>query len=342
MNKALFPNLRQVGRNLTVLCFAVLGLTGCQSFSPASKLDRFEFQQPHMGTLFTITLYAENQTTARSAAEAAFVKVSELNQVMTDYDPESELMRLCRHPVGVPVRVSDELFAVLTESQRLAKISKGAFDVTIGPVVRQWRRARRTEVLPSPEQLNRARAPVGWQKLQLDPKQQTVTLLATNMQLDLGGIAKGYAADQALTVLRTRGITRALVAASGDIAVGDPPPGQRGWRVSIGTPFQTTGTERTLILANAAVSTSGDVEQSVVINGTRYSHIVDPRSGIGLTNRCQVSVIARRAMQTDALATAVSILGAEEGRRLIESQRKVSAIIYRETPSGIETIEVNR
>jgi thiamine biosynthesis lipoprotein len=317
-------------------------LAGCCNFSSRLEFERFEFQQPHMGTLFMITLYAGDQATARSAAEAAFAKVAELNQRMTDYDPESELMRLCRHPVGGPVPVSDELFAVLAESQRLAALSSGAFDVTIGPVVRQWRRARRTEVLPSPEQLNRARAPVGWQKIRLDPEQQTDTLLATTMQLDLGGIAKGFAADQALAVLRERGIKRALVAASGDIAVGDPPPGQRGWRVSIGTPFQTEGTERSLILANAAVSTSGDVEQSVVINEIRYSHIVDPRTGIGLTNRCQVSVIARHATQTDALATAVSILGAEEGCRLIESQPKVSAIIYRETAAGIETIEVNR
>jgi thiamine biosynthesis lipoprotein len=295
-----------------------------------------------MGSEFTLTFYAGDAGVAPVVAAAAFAKVAALDKKLTDYDPESELMQLCQQPPDKPVRVSAELYEVLSESCRFASLSDGTFDPTIGPVVRQWRRARRTEVLPSPEQLHRALAPVGWQKIQLNPQQQTVTLLATNMQLDLGGIAKGYAADQALAVLRSRGITRALVAASGDIAVGNPPPGQRGWRVSIGSPFQTKGTERTLILANAAVSTSGDVEQSVVINGIRYSHIVDPRTGIGLTNRCQVSAIAPHATQTDALATAVSILGAEEGRRLIKSQPKVSAIIYRETPNGIETIEVNR
>ncbi len=330
------------------ICWLALGvlllatLTSCRTNVSTQNLERFEFQQPHMGTLFAITLYAPNQFTAQAAAEAAFAKVAALNAMMTDYDPESELMRLCQQPTGQPTAVSRELFAVLHEAVRIAELTDGAFDPTIGPVVRLWRRARRTETLPASQQLAEAHVRVGWQKLQLDAKTQTVTLLAPNMQLDLGGIAKGYAADQALAVLREHGITRALVAASGDIAVGNPPPGQRTWRVSIGTPFQREGEARTLLLRNAAVSTSGDSEQFVVINGTRYSHIVDPRTGLGLTNRCQVSVIAPHATQTDAFATAVSILGAEQGRKLIQSQPKLSAIIYRETPDGIETIEVNR
>jgi thiamine biosynthesis lipoprotein len=318
------------------------GVAGCRALSAKVRLVRFEFQQPHMGTLFTLTLYASDETLARAAADAAFAKVAALNEALTDYDPESELMRLVREPVGQPIRVSAELFAVLAEARRLAARSDGAFDPTIGPVVRLWRRARRTETLPAPEQLARAREAVGWQKFSLDAIRQTVTLHAPNMQLDLGGIAKGYAADAALQVLRERGISRALVAASGDIAVGEPPPGQRGWRVSIGTPFQREGQERTLLLQNAAVSTSGDVEQFVVIAGTRYSHIVDPRRGLGLTNRCQVSVIARHATQTDALATAVSILGAEPGAALIKAEPHTSAIIYWETSAGIETIEVKR
>ena len=318
------------------------GLIGCRSGSGRMPLSRFEFQQPHMGTSFTITLYAPDEIAARTSAEAAFAKVAALNQTMTDYDPESELMRLCRQPVGQPVRVSAELFDILAESLRIAELSGGAFDPTIGPVVRLWRRARRTETLPTPEQIAHARESVGWRKLQLDAKQQTVTLLATNMQLDLGGIAKGYAADAALKVLREQGIRSALVAASGDIAVGDAPPGQASWRVSIGTPFQREGRERTLLLKNAAVSTAGDSEQFVIINGIRYSHIVDPRTAVGLTNRCQVSVIAPHGLQTDGFDTAVSILGAEKGRKLIESQPKLSAIIYRETPAGIETVEVNR
>lgn len=251
-------------------------------------------------------------------------------------------MRLSRSPVGEPVPVSGELFEVLRESQRLAKLSDGAFDVTIGPVVRLWRRARRTETLPPPEQLALARVSVGWEKLKLDARNKTATLLAPNMQLDLGGIAKGYAADQVLSVLRSHGINRVLVAASGDIVAGDPPPGQRGWRVTIGSPANSGLTTNQLQLANAAVSTSGDSEQFVIINGQRYSHIVDPHTGVGLTNRSQVSVIAPCAMHTDAFDTTVCVLGVEKGRALIQAQPDLSAIIYRETSTGWEVITINR
>jgi thiamine biosynthesis lipoprotein len=338
----LLSRLTPIGSLPLLGLVGVLLLGGCQLPAAKPVSQRFEFEQSHMGMLFTITLYATNEVSAQAAANAAFAKVAALNQMMTDYDPESELMRLCRQPVGQPVPVSAEMFEILAESRRVAELSAGAFDPTIGPVVRLWRRARRTETLPSPEQLTHAQESVGWRKFTLDVQHQTITLLATNMQLDLGGIAKGYAADAALKVLREHGMRSALVAASGDIAVGDAPPGQVGWRVSIGTPFQSAGKERTLILKNVAVSTSGDSEQFVVIAGKQYSHIVDPQTGMGLTNRCQVSIIAPHATQTDAWATAVSILGAEQGEALIKSEPLTSAIIYRETSAGIKTIEVNR
>ncbi|MCW5551476.1 MAG: FAD:protein FMN transferase [Verrucomicrobiae bacterium] len=303
-------------------------------------LHRFEFQQPHMGTLFAITLYAPEANRAREAAEAAFARIAALEQMMTDYDPESELMQLCQQPVGQPVRVSDELFALLQKGQRLAALTDGAFDVTIGPVVRHWRRARRTDTLPSPEALARAQAPVGWRKLKLNARHQTVTLTVPNMQLDLGGIAKGYAADQALAVLRSHGLKRGLVAASGDIAVGDPPPGQRGWRVGVGALDRgEDALARNLLLRNAAVSTSGDTEQFVEIGGKRYSHIVDPRTGLGLTERLQVSIVAKHATDTDSFATAVSVLGVERGLKLVESRRGMAAFILRKSGEQTEVYE---
>jgi len=311
-----------------------------------------------MGTQFTITLYAWEESQARKAAEAAFAKVAALDRMMTDYDPESELMQLCRQPHGTPVRVSTELFDVLERSQRLARQSDGAFDVTVGPVVRLWRRARRAGELPPADALARAREAIGWQKLALAAREQTVTLTAPGMQLDLGGIAKGYAADKALKVLKGRGVARALVAASGDIAIGDPPPGERGWRVSVGapvsSPVQADGNSRrakpeaaapiasTLLLRNAAVSTSGDLEQFVEIEGRRYSHIVDPRTGIGLTNRLQVTVVARRATDTDSFATAVSVLGVEHGLRLVEAQPGMAVCIQQPQDGRIEVHESRR
>jgi thiamine biosynthesis lipoprotein len=169
---------------------------------------------------------------------------------------------------------------------------------------------------------------VGWQKVRLDPPARTVTLLAPNMRLDLGSIGKGYAADQALRILKDRGINRALVAASGDIAIGDPPPGQRGWKVAIASfGGATNQAPQTLLLHNAGISTSGDTEQFIEIKGVRYSHIVDPTTGLGLTQRIQATVVGPDATTTDSLDTTVSLLGVQRGLALIKSWPRTAALI---------------
>ena len=273
-----------------------------------------------MGTLFSLTVFAPEPATARSAAEAAFARVDGLEEVMSDYQADSELMQLCDQPAGKPVHVSADLFDVLQRAQEIARRSGGAFDVTVGPYVRLWRFERKRRVLASPAEMAAARAAVGWRKLRLDPRAHTATLLVAHMRLDLGGIAKGYAADQALKLLKGRGLNRALVAASGDIAVGDPPPGQGGWRVGI-TPIgvHTNQLARTVLLHNAGISTSGDTEQSIEISGVRYSHILDPATGFGLTNRIQASVIAPNATASDSLATTMCVLGPAKGLRLADA-----------------------
>src|SRR6266404_129501 len=312
------------------ICLIIPLLAGCHSPESVStnRLERFEFQSPHMGTLFTITLYATQKSMAQNAAQAAFHRVAVLDEMMSDYQADSELMRLCEAPPGQPVRVSPELFDVLSQAQKFAAMSDGAFDVTVGPLVRLWRFARKKKALPTPAQINEAASSVGYNKLHLEAKARTVTLLAPNMRLDLGGIAKGYAADQALAILQGRGFARALVAASGDIAVGDPPPGQRGWRVSIANmDGHTNETFRSVLLRNAGISTSGDTEQFTEIDGVRYSHIVNPRTGVGLTNRIQVTIIGPNATTTDALATGVSVLGATRGLRLVDTLPRTAALI---------------
>jgi thiamine biosynthesis lipoprotein len=281
-----------------------------------------------MGTLFTITLYAADETNARSAAQAAFRRVAELDTIMSDYDVTSELMRLREKPVGQPIPISRDLFDVLQRAQKFSELTDGALDVTVGPYVHLWRMARKKKVLPTPEEIAQARAAVGYRKIKLDERNRTITFLAPSMRLDLGGIGKGYAADEAMRILNSNGITRALVAASGDIRIGDPPSGKEGWRVGI-SPIgsRTNATIKTLLLHNAAISTSGDTEQFVEINGIRYSHIVDPKTGLGLTERIQVSVIAPDATTTDALDTAVSVLGAKRGLALIDSLPKTAAFV---------------
>ncbi|MEW6306582.1 MAG: FAD:protein FMN transferase [Verrucomicrobiota bacterium] len=319
----------------------VLVCLGCRhpGATTSGGWQRFEFSEPHMGTLFTITFYAKQESVAREAARAAFARVGELNLILSDYDAESELVRLFESEHGKPVAVSAELFRVLTHAQALAEETDGAFDVTLGPLTRLWRKARRTKTLPDAAAIAEAKAAVGWQKLELDARLRAVTLRVPNMKLDLGGIAKGFAADEALAVLRRHGIKRALVAASGDLAIGDAPPGRDGWNVGI-APLDAASGKITdaLVLKNCGVSTSGDTEQSIDINGVRYSHIVNPATGLGLTERIGVTVIARDATTTDALATAVSVVGAGRGMKLVEASKSAEAIIMTHNEVGRRAI----
>jgi thiamine biosynthesis lipoprotein len=318
----------------------VLGAAVTSVLARKPAFTRYEFSQAHMGTLFRIVLYAPDAPTASRASNAAFDRVSKLNDIMSDYRPGSELRSLCRAAGGPPFKVSEDLFRVLAASQELARRTDGAFDITIGPVVQLWRRARRRHELPGAVRLARARKLVGYERLRLDPKSRTAQLSTKGMLLDLGGIAKGYAADQALGVLKQQGIQSALVAAGGDIAVSAPPPGRAGWRVGIASLDSPEKPPlRFLSLRDAAVSTSGDAEQHVDIGGRRYSHIIDPRTGIGLTGRHSVTVIATDATTSDSLATAISVLGPERGLKLAESIDGVAVLFVEATGEGIRVHE---
>jgi thiamine biosynthesis lipoprotein len=283
-----------------------------------------------MGTIFRIVLYTADRVHAQQAADAAFARIAELDNCMSDYKQTSELMRLCKQfatQVGDPVPVSDDLFFVLSRADELSRRSNGAFDVTVGPIVQLWRHARRTQELPDPKELAAARERVGYAKVKLNPQRKTVQLTTPGMLLDLGGIAKGYAADEALKLIKDKfGITRALVAAGGDITCGAPPPGKTAWKIEV-APISKKQQPLSLALAHAAVSTSGDLEQFVVIGGVRYSHVIDPRTGMGLTGQRSVTVIAPNGITADSMTKAVSVLPPDQALKLIDETPGTAAYI---------------
>ena len=321
------------------LTAALLGLAGADDDGPR----RFEFVETHMGSEFKIILYSPDAPTARRASRAAFDRIAALDLVFSDYNPESELMRLCDRAGGAAVAVGDDLFDILKRSQAMSERSGGAFDVTVGPIVRLWRRARRDRKMPSDDNLRRARALVSGSLMTLDREHQTVRLARPGMKLDLGGIAKGYAADEAVKVLRGLGVRRVLVAGAGDIVVGDPPPGRAGWMIAVAGLGGGQGEpELSLELKNAAVSTAGDAERFVEIDGKRYSHIVDPKTGLGVVDRCGVTVVADDGATADALDTTAYILGPERGLALIEATPGAAALIVRSTSKGVQTFESSR
>ena len=303
-----------------------------------SAAERFAFEKAEMGVPFRVTLYAQDEIAAKNAADAAFSRVEALNAIFSDYDSDSELSRLsdsCAQ--GRPVAVSPELWRVLEFAQNMAARSSGAFDMTVGPLVNLWRNARRKKEMPRPEKITEALTRTGYAAVRLDSEARTVELLKPKMRLDAGGIAKGYAAEEALKVLQQQGYSQALVSAGGDMAVGAPPPEATGWRIEI-TALDAAGAPgpRFLRLAHCFVSTSGDLYQRLELGGKRYSHIVDPRTGIGLTDHSLVTVIAGSGMEADVLAKVVSVLGPEAGMALVEETQGAAAHVVRMPEGAVE------
>jgi FAD:protein FMN transferase len=278
----------------------------------AQPLVRYESAHRQMGTTFRMVCYTPDTLRAAKAASVVWARVDSLNARLSDYLPDSELNRLCATAGSARwVVVSHDLGDILRQSRRFSRESEGAFDVTVGPLTRLWRRARSLRELPDSARIETARAAVGWQYVHVrraffKPKKYRVRLDAAGTQLDLGGIAQGYAADECLRLLREAGMPHALVDAGGDIALGEAPPdAPAGWRISIPT---ATG-DTTLHLRRCGITTSGASFRYLEHAGVRYSHIVNPRTGWGLTHGYLVTVLARDATTADAWATAISVSG---------------------------------
>jgi len=278
-----------------------------------------------MGLTVRIVLYAPDEDMALDAAKAAFVRIRELSRLMSDYDPDSELRQLCRTATAEhAVRVSDDLWRVLVAAREVSEATGGAFDITVGPVVAVWRKARALRELPTEDEMHEALRSTGYEHVVLDRDRQTVRLTAPNMRLDLGGIAKGYIIGQALRMLVDRGCPSALIDAGGDLTLGDAPPEKDGWRIALAG-LTSAPPETYLCLANAAVATSGDKWQFVEVNGLRYSHIVDPRTGKALTGRRSVTVVGRDSTTTDAWATALNVLAPDEAAASLAGRSYIAA-----------------
>ena len=288
----------------------------------------YEAVEPHMGTLVRIQLYAQDEASAKAAFRAGFDRIAQIDAALSDYRPDSELNRICREAVGHPIPVSDDLFQVAAASQRLARETNGAFDITCGPLTHLWREARKSHQPPDKTAIEAAHRRCGYRKLHVDSARHTIQLDLPDMQLDVGGIAKGYAADQALAALTKLGIRSALVAASGDLAFSDAPPGESGWKIGLDALADP------LLLTHAAVSTSGSSEQHLDAGGKRYSHILDPKTGVGLSTDTTVTVIAKHGIDSDAAATAISVLGRDAGLAFLRRRPDLAALIVTKDNNG--------
>ena len=301
--------------------FSVILLIAFLSTQGLYAQQKFVFEQPKMGSPFTISIFAKDSAKAAKAATTAFHCADSLNQIFSDYLDSSELNRLnATSGQNRYVPVSAAIFDILKYAVDAAKKSKGSYDISMGPVVKLWRKARKEKKLPDKDLLQRTLQKVGYQFIHLDSVHQSVWLERTGMQLDLGGLGKGYVAQAALNVIQAIGFPSSMVNAGGKIAIGEAPPGRNGWRIGITLPEEREKImQRLLLLSNTSVATSGDIYQHLDINGKRYSHIVDPKTGLGITSQRNVTVIARNGVISDWLATACSILPIDEAFKLIRT-----------------------
>ena len=309
-------------------CAKPLALSLALAFTAAhasAQAARFEYREVHMGMPVRIVMHAATDSIARIAARAAFKRIAELDSDLSDYRSNSELRRIERNARNW-VTVKPTTFAVLQRSIEIAQASDGAFDPTIGPLVRLWRTARQNRKLPSTQSIRTASKLVSYRYLELDSSRFAVRLSKRGMQLDLGGIAKGYILDQAMRVLRERAPS-AMIEAGGDIRVGLSPPESPGWRIQV-PGADSAFARQAAALQNAALATSGSTAQFVEIGGLRYSHVIDPRTGRALTSNVIANVIARDGATADAVATALTILAPDKRPAFLARQPVIATSIH--------------
>lgn len=289
----------------------ILALFAAVLLVQTTVAQRLERTTDAMGATFSVVLYGSDQQSMNQAIDAAFEEAHRLDALLSNYRPESEWSRVNREAAEGPVAVSLELFRLLSDCMEYSRASQGTFDVTVGPLMHTWGFFGGERHLPSPEQIRMALEKVGYRHVQLDPQKRTVRFDRPGVEIDPGGVGKGYAVDRMVEVFRARGIRDALIAASGSsiFGLGNPPDEQRGWPVSIADPWDHRKDAARVFLKDLSLSTSGNYEKSFRAGGHHYSHIMDPRTGVPAESAVQVTVIAPRAIDSEVWAKPYFIQG---------------------------------
>lgn len=295
--------------------------------------SRYEYSHQQMGTQIGLVFYEKDGQKADSIAQLVFKRIDELNRTLSNYLPESEINQLSKRP-NMNVALSEDLFRLMNISVNLAKSTNGAFDITLGPLIELWKNARENRQVPSIAEIKTAQQSTGYGNLEF-LNGNIIRIKQEGMQLDVGGIGKGFAADEAISLLKRNGINAALVDMGGDVTVSEAPPNKEFWVLGFSY-FNENGEEvfQKIKLKNQAVATSGDLYQYAIIDGKRYSHIINPKNGMALSNNIQVTVVAPNGTMADAYASALSVLGIEEGRKIVQETTDLEVFMVEDIPGA--------
>ena len=337
--------MKNKSHRLAIDIIVAVSLLAVLYFSwPKKRIEADSGYRLVMGTFAHLKAVSYDTDTAKKCVETAFTEIEKVDDLMSGYKSDSEISKVNRDAFKRPVKVSRSTFEVLQKSAEFGRLSEGAFDITIGPLTELWRSAAEANSVPTDTEIEQARSKVGYEKLFLDANELTVRFAADGMKLDLGGIAKGYAIDRAIEAMQTGGAIGGMVDVGGDIrCFGLPRHDRDNWRIGLQNPTQieaggpnhVVGAGQVLLvlkLENAAVATSGGYRRFVLIEGKKYSHIMDRRTAAGAEALSSVTVLANNAIDADALATAVSVMGTEKGLALIEIIPETEAILITSPP----------
>lgn len=299
------------------------------SSCPATTLNELFYEsRPAMGTSFEIYLYASGPERASELFEMAFDEIERVEEALSNYRPSSELSRINANASEGPVVTDKEVFDLLAQALDYSQRSDGAFDITVGKLMKAWGFFRGSGHFPSDQELTLARQQAGWQNVKLDQRARSIYFLKRDIELDLGGIGKGYALDRVAELLSEAGVKAALISSgSSSIYAIGAPPGKVGWPVRIPDPMDRTRTLCTILLKGESLSTSGSYEKFFQLNGRTYCHIMDPRTGRPVEGMLQTTVITPKATDSDALSTAVFVMGPQPSAKLLDKITGASALL---------------
>lgn len=302
---------------------------------------RYEDSRISMACAYSIVAYGENEAMLAEAVTAAFDEVDRIDRLMSHYKPESPLSQLNQKAARQAVKVEPELFNFIAECLRYSRESDGAFDITVGPLLKTWGFFRGEGRMPTPAEIAEARAKVGWRHVILNERERAIRFDRDGVELDLGGIAKGYAVDKAVEVLQQRGIHRALVSACGSTIYGlGAPPGETAWEVKLRDPVSSQKTAMTVRLNNRALSVSGSYEKFFDLGGKRYSHIFDPRTGWPVQGVLSVAVLTETGTAGDALDNVFYVSGIEKSKTLLKGLPQTTAIFFLPKAKAWKSVEL--